>query len=561
MNIVPNSNPTQAIEWLSQGNNIGLKDGTFFCHDWQYKVSTIFHRKEQQKEVQKIVNFIKENLNTASIEQKQVWLKLSDIVIKKYARNGNVGKIVALFDREIATQKNEVAFSHPKHVAAFQKWKNNDMSEALYQKHPEFCTFLESSGLLSQIKVTRSEGEAQVRPKEIDGEAALFVDGEWMKWPQLKNDFEVVYSPTYQENFIVKKETREVFTYLDNGKGLQPHHPYLTELSPISKLNEEEYQNVLKKAHCFIRPDEMELTEVERAQRNENRPFVIQIVSSLIDGSNVKASQLYRSKHAYLRLVVGKDNPQLKISKGDVYGIGYRTKHKIHLPLTSSQGQFRSPDSYEYKMSKEQVVTNIPVSKEEARAFYKYTQGYFRDSTNLGKAIGFHFVKQNCTSYVRKSLQAAGIQVPTEIAVNDLLWEIAPNWILSIGKFLKKAKEQASVGFAHCITFLPSSIKKGYHFIAAKVKDLTLKLFDAIAAVSLIPLKAVLGDGLGNGGVAFASPGENKKNKIVPQLKNWKTWFQISNYKFNLPFVLQNWQREQASTFIFERPIKLAIVP
>lgn len=555
MNTVSNSNPIEALDWLSQGKDIGLKENKFFCYGWKDKATVFLHLKSERKEVQKIIDFIQGNLQIASNEGKQEWLTLSNVIIKKYASNRNVGKIVTVFDREIVKQGDEVTFSHPKNQASFKKWKNYGMPEALYQRHPEFCTFLETSGLLSQMKVTRDV------PKEIDGEPALTVDGQWMKWSHFKNAFEAVHSPKYNETFIVKKETRDVYTYLDNGKGLQPHHPYLTELSPISKLNDEEYQKVLEKAHCFIRSNETELTDNERNKRNEERPFIIQIVSSHIDGPQSKASRLlYRSKHPYLRLIVGKDNPQLNIRKGDVYEVGYGWKNKVPLPLIASQGQFRSPDLWEYKASKEKIVTNIPVSKDEAHAFYRYTQRYFRDGVNLGKAIGFHLVDQNCSTYVRASLQSAGITVPTEIAVNDLIHEIAPNWVRNIGAALGKAKEMVSIGVVRTIALLPPGLREGCQFIAAKIAAWSLKFFETITAFCLVPLKTALGGILGKGGVAFAFAKESK-DKIDAELTHWKAWFRLSRYRFNLPGILQRWQREQESTFISNNSVRLAIVP
>lgn len=560
MSITP-INASQAIGWLSQGKAIGLKDNKFYCYDWKDNVRAVFHQKDERNELQKIVNLIQKNLEGSSGDNKAQWLKLSTAVIKKYANDGKMGKVVAVFDRQLVKQGNIVSFSHPKNQAALEKWKKYDMEEELYKKHPEFSTFLETSGLLSQIKVTRSEGNTAVRPKEIDGEAALFVNGEWMKWSQLKATFEAVYSSHYHETFVIHKETRDVYTFLDNGRGLQPHHPFLTELSPVSKLNEEEYQKVLDKAHCFIRPEEASLTDADRAELNKDRSFVIQIVSSYTSGSKTKAGDLiYHSKHPYLRLIVGEDNPQLNIKKGDVYEVGYGWKKAVKLPLIASQGQFRSPDLWEYKSVKDRIVTNVPVSKEEAHAFYKFTQRYHRDGVNLGKATGFHLIRQNCTTYVRSALQAAGVTLPTEIALDDLLREITPNWFKTLGAGLKWIAKTAGAGISRAVTLLPRAVKDKCDWVAAKVKEVALKAFVTIAAVCSIPLRFLLGGGLGTGGVAFAPPGKPEK-RINPELANLKAWLSLSHYKFNLPGILQRWQREQASTFVSHNPIKLAIVP
>ena len=107
-------------------------------------------------------------------------------------------------------------------------------------------------------------------PLEKFGEAGLIVEGHFMPWTQIKKNFECVYSPLYHEKFIVHKQTREVYTYLDNHKGLQNHHPFLTEMNPISVLDQNDYQKVWQKAKTFVRDDERNLLKAELEQKNED---------------------------------------------------------------------------------------------------------------------------------------------------------------------------------------------------------------------------------------------------------------------------------------------------
>lgn len=556
------SNSSQALEWLSQGKNISLKGNEFICCERKNKFLAVFYKKHERKELQKVTNFIQTNLKSAQENNRECLFNLSNAIITKYANNKNVEKIIALFERKIVKQGNNKNFSHPSNQASFNKWKKYEMPEELYKKHPEFCSFLESSGLLSQIKITRDSNN-ELRPKEIDGEAAIFVNGEWMKWPQLNETFEAVYSSTYQETFIVKKNTREVYTYLDNGKGLQPHHPFLTEFTPVSVLNEDDYQKVLKKAHCFIRPQEAHLSESDRNKMNEDRTFIIQVVTTFDKGPNTKSAKLRNTTHAFVRLIVGKDNPQLNIKKGEVYEVGYfrQSSKSLKAPLLKAdQGRFRSPDSYEYKTGSGKVITSIPVAKEEARAFYLYTQRYFRDGVNLGKFTGFHFVHQNCSTYVRAALQAAGIAVPTQISFNNLFYAFIPNWIRSIGQKLATAKNATTKQLDRTIGFLPSGFRNRLRSAVSKVVHFVSKFFEGVTAFSVgVPLKAALGGLTGEGGVAFKTP--ESEPQIQPELSNWKRWFNLSNYKINMPGVLRDWQQEQPSTFVSENPIKMAIVP
>ncbi|MFT4554589.1 MAG: hypothetical protein ACI9S8_003243 [Chlamydiales bacterium] len=89
------------------------------------------------------------------------------------------------------------------------------------------------------MKVTRDKFHI------IGGVPHIKYKNRFISFAELKERFEVVYAPHYHEKLLVKKENQIVHTYLDNGHGLQAHHPFLTELNPISHINEEEYNRVM----------------------------------------------------------------------------------------------------------------------------------------------------------------------------------------------------------------------------------------------------------------------------------------------------------------------------
>lgn len=444
--------------------------------------------------------------------------------------------------------------NHPKD-AAYCKWIHYGMPPEMYNKHPEFCRFMEKSGLLSQMKVTKD------KPMEIDGEPCILVKGEWMAWSKLHAEFEFVDSVRYHERFIVHRESRDVYTYLDNGKGLQPHHPYLTENNPTTVITEEEYEKVRAKALEFVRSGEENLSAEKRAELNAHRTFVIQVVTSYVKGPNTNAHELLQNpKHPYLRLIVGADMPKKGLHQGDVIEVGYGWKDKILIPFAVSQGRFRSPDVWEYIPSEEKVVTSMPVTADEAVAFNDYTLQYHRNEVNLGNPIGFHLARQNCSTYVRAALGVAGIKVPTEISLPEAMKRMAPDWFAVVGRTFSYIGKEALKQVKWTIQMLPKRVQGVLTKVAIKVNQLFETLFGAATALTLVPASIALGGALGEGGAAFVQPNETPC-EIRPTLSDWKNWFRLSSYRGNLPAVLQEWQRKQASTVVYKKPVKLTVVP
>lgn len=545
-------NALQAMQWLINNEAIVLNDDqTFEKSAFSTRVYYWLHRDEARFQTQKIVDFIQANLAKSSKLDQQEWLRFAALFIKKHHRDGNLTSIVKIFDRSIVSYRETTSFEHPKNQASFARWTRNGMPVDIFVKHPEFCQFLESSNLQSQIKVTRQT------IVEIDGEPAILVDGQLMKWSEFKENFESIYSRFYKEKFIVKKSTREVFTYLDNGKGLQKHHPYQTELPIISKLNQAGYEKELAEAKKFVRSNEAHLSSEEHEKLNLSRCFVLQILSSSVKTRDTNFSRLLtKPQHPFLHLIAGRDIPELNISKGEVLGVGYEWKNKVRTPLVASQGQFRSPDRWIYKSVEERVVTNIAITPEEAQELCIYTLKYHRDSVNLGNEIGFHMLRQNCTTFIKAAAKAAGITLPVEIPLTNLIKEIAPDWMRKIGSAYSQAKTSCSAFLRKVGQLLPTCLKDGIAYISQKINALVTRFFSFIAALSLVPVNAVLGGHSGEGGDAFGPPKKPTKH-ITPPLKNWKTWLDISSYRFTLPGILQRWQKQQPSTVIYRNPLKL----
>jgi len=545
------------IHWVSQGKPIKVEGDQLVKCTAGNRIKRHLSKSHNDKEIQKVATFILSQLKNADTVDKSSLLNLADSFVRQNHGKGSI----QLFDREVGCHRPKIEYCHRGNQAGLLKWERNGLPSEIYQKHPEFCRFLEDSKILSQMKVTRDT------LNEIEGEPAITVNGQPMKWSDLQKQFEFVHSTQYNETFVINKNPsdvvnyRGVYTYLDNGRGLQPHHPYRSERTPVSNLDDEGYEKVLAKAHEFIRPGEEDLSEEERTERNGERPFILQLVTSNVKGPNTNVHNLLlNAKHPYIRLIMGKSNPEINTVKGQVYEVGYGWRQKVKIPFIATQGQFRSPDVWEYNPCEKKVVTNIPLSQSEARALNDYTAKYHRDSINLGRSIGFHLTRQNCSSYINAALNVAGISVPTEISLVNLIKDISPNWLKQVGRCYQSTKKRGSLLLEKVFGFIPQSLKN----VVSKVRKAFVKavhaMAEAVVAFFASLVRLSLGAHKGNGGQAFVAP-DSAPKKIVADAADVNKWYKLSSYRINLPGVLQRWQHEQASTVVYDKPMRLAIVP
>lgn len=530
----------EADSLLSRGKTLKLQDNKLTsesaCGRFWRKLSA----RSNLKALTKISDFILNRLNESKKEPEiQSLLRVGKKWLKKHLKNRSCSKVLKAFDRALGKFDNEYLYLHPNNQAEFAKWRKYKFNEIAFRTHPKFCDFLIKTKLSSQMKVTRDNIHM------IGGIPHIKYKNRFISHEELTERFEVVDAPRYNEALLVKKEDRTVHTYLDNGYGLQPHHPFLTELNPISHIDEKDYNKVMQSARKFIREEEKDLTENERENLNEKRPYIIQVVTSLVKGSNNKMIELVqRRKHPYLRIIAGENNPVSHTLKGNVYEVGFGWKKRPLFPLGAVQGQFRSIDRWEFKDCQEKVVTNIPVSREEALKLYLFTIRHHRDGVNLGKEIGFQLSTQNCSVFVRKALEVAGIKAPTEATLFGVLARGAGRKPKPDRKYAKVKKENSNTGDTK-----PPKYTKG-------VKSYFKRFFGGLTTLFLTPLGCCLGGAIGEGGRAFPGEGDSM---VEPPLQNWKNYFKLTRH--NLPGILQEWQRNQASTEIYKNPIRLTIVP
>ena len=532
--------------WLDSGKSLSVQDGEFVKDSWRVRVKRFFDNTENTSRVSEVTELLLQKLSSLEPSEERVALAdLGNKFIKRYSNSKDLQKTMIRVDRALLEYRAEEGYFHPKNSNDFTKWKRYGFPEEVFHQYPEFVQYLLTTPLASQMKVTRDEICV------MDDEPKVLVESRWTSRDEIQERFSCEDAPDFNERFFVEKTTRRVFTYLDNGEGLQPHHPFRdVQPKPISRLNDEDYDRTIEMARRFVRIGEEGLTDAEHAELNEDRNFSLQIVSSYVDGPDTNATELLqRRKHPWIRVVCGRDNPELGTQKGDVIEVGFGWSKKPFLPGIALTGRFRNEDLWNYQPAKERVVTNIAITPEEAREIYQYTMRYHADSLNLGRQIGFNLGEQNCSAFVHYAVKAAGVEVPTQSTVNDIIKKVSPNWMKMIWRGAANIK-------AKTYHRLPSPLK----MVAEKVGRFVMKIIDFIFAPLSNFLLFLVGGAFGENGRAFVES-EQEDQEMQPPLRIQSMWVNLRNRKLHLPGILQEWQRKQPSTVIYQNPTKLSIVP
>lgn len=552
-------NVTEAWQWIQEGtpwcvvDETVVKEGTLQGFYRQCRKSLL------GREVEKLVPLITKAFQDAHGDAEARTCKdLCDYCIVHYQgqRYGEkCNQCLRDLDRLLSRERPGGTFLHKDNKSLHDRWIRDGYPQEIFFQYPDFCDFLSSSQLLSQMKVTRDT------IRVLDGQVCLLVEGRWTPWPEINERFEWVYSARYRDKFIRSRDTYEVFTYLDNGLGLQRHHPYIDALRPVSNLGQAALATTLEKAREFLRPEEVTLSPEQRAANNKTRNFIVQVVTSKEKSPNINVVSLFRGpRHAFLRLLAGEEMPEMGLSIGDVLDFGFWPKAREWTAGIAQVGNFRGPDAWEYVVAEERVVTHIAITREEARRLLTFATKYHRNAVNLGQEVNFNTAYQNCCVFVRTALAEANIDVPTKIYLFPLLWRMAPDWIQAIGRLFVAAQQHVKSLHGHVVALLPKFVSAGYVFVATTVQDIALRVYSAAFAFILTPVRIFL-SGVpinGDSGEVFARKTESLQDADIPY-RNWKDLFRLSKHHYNVPFVVQEWQLAQPSTVVHPHPLRLTI--
>ncbi len=456
------------------------------------------------------------------------------------SQDQSLSSSLAELDRQASRFHSDNRYVHPANTALLAKFINARQPAAIFHAHPHFVRFLHESKILSQLKVTQDVLRIN------QGHPQILVEGQWTNAAEVMRRFHFEYSDAFDDVFVLDAEN-EVYTYLDNGLGLQKYHPHLDiGQVPISRLTNDQLSLVQQKAAAFQRIGDVD------------KPFVLQVITSRTDRGNSNLSKTLRNpRHAYMRLIAGDNLPNRGISKGDVYEFGFGWTRPSNLPLESIQGKFRSPDPWEYMPSTERYVTNLPITAQEAENVVSYIRKAHNSNINIGRKIGFQIAQQNCTVFVRRAVEKAGIAIPTEIKLHDVIYAISPHILRNLGSFIKKFYFSTRDRLHQAIDdYSPGPIARKTLAFLRQIEITAHRALEACIAFGLAPMRLALGGGAGHGGDNLIS-----EERIQPQGKRLKNLFSLKSYRYNLPFILQQWQLQQASTEIYHNPLQLTIVP
>ena len=188
---------------------------------WQERVVFFFRPKYRTEQVEKIVNFVAKKLSELDSgdkfdDYKEVW----DACVVTYQKDKKLSKMLEEKERKVCRKCKDIAFQHFQNQSLDNKMKRNGYNPNIFREFPEIVLFLEESGLLSQMKITRDNIIIE------DGEPTILVEGKRMPWSEFKNKFRWEFAGIEfrNEKFIVcndptSKNNNEVYTYLDNRKG------------------------------------------------------------------------------------------------------------------------------------------------------------------------------------------------------------------------------------------------------------------------------------------------------------------------------------------------------
>lgn len=525
------------LDIANRSKSFSLKEDKFISDDFNAKLKKRFNLKYSKNEALKIINYVLEKIKFSINfqELKRPTIALANRVIRLFSNMASIKTNLLILDRALLQIKLHKNFILKENSILFQKWQNYGLKEELFYEYPNFSDFMMRSTLASQMKITSDN------IKIIDNEPAILVEGKWTKFLEIENRFSYKYSAFYKEIFIFEKSTNEVFSYLPNSRGLQKFHPYLNAFDEVGKIQNNEYKNALKEALKFER---------NYLENKSKYKHILQIVTSkeksrsnILKDSNFSEFASYQ--HPFIRFIDG-DSKKVNILG---YNLGFKARLNI---LKTFLGKFRSLDIWEYKSCDKKIVTNIALTDNEKEKFFNFCKKFINDDIKFGKKIAFHYMRQNCTSFVKNALEyATNEKISAELYLHELIYYLAPEILRKLSLFIKQSIHSLK---NLTLKIFPKFVEKSVNFLIAKIQD----IFNAIIAFSISIFASFLGAFSGNVARRLNNPESNQK--FYPPLSKFLNWFNYSNYKIDFPSKLVFWQLKQKSTIIFDRPKKLRII-
>lgn len=289
---------------------------------------------------------------------------------------------------------------------------SQDLTSILVE-HADFADFLRKSGLLYAIRgyqrtLEKSNSDERLPIQQgilldDDRHPQMLVDGNWMKWSELKEL--VTYDPV-RKAIVSKNDPQKEWNYY-YPNGLIPQSRFHSVV-PTYKLSEAELESLR-----------------ERAESNEEKTHFIQVFTS--DNSMISTLS-----HTALRLI---DN------EGSLYSLGFETTPEIDPPSSvllarTKEGAVASRDYDEFRPFAKRRVTTVALTEAQYEAAMDRVTAYSK------KKLKFTHTHQNCTTFVADIMKAAGHEVDVRCTLIDGLYGLLPKVksIPLIGPALEKVR-------------------------------------------------------------------------------------------------------------------------
>ncbi len=363
-----------------------------------------------------------------------------------------------------------------------KKWEEFGFSSQIAKEHPDFVTFLFTSGIIFSIVMFRNSFGDQGLDVDSYGHPLLKVDGVWTRWDAIKDKIE--YDPK-REAVIAIADRSRMYNYIMPQGLVQKHNARYDELYSVAKVTSEQKEEIQKEAEKFWQAN-------DEVDPGKTKDCVLQVVTTrrdLFKRSWWTENLLDNTpEHVSMRLID---------KEGNLYSFGMKMPPSearrvfAYLPftyLTTATANVSTPDYEEARRFDERRVTSIPLTSERKDAIIQ-----FINEIN-SKDLSFNVAKQNCNKLAQIVLGIAGVEVNTRISFGSLFFRLlpSPSRLPLVGGFFStvhKVVQAVSNFFSTLVSYVPKPIIRVFTVLT----DAALFLPRLIQTVSLNILAIILG--------------------------------------------------------------------
>ncbi len=449
------------------------------------------------------------------------------------------------FQKAKKTQPKETAPTDKKTINTWAKfgWTGNSTPHRDFSslfKHPDCVEFLRKSGLLYTIRGyqhTLDTSNGSLDPKmlnmkegirlDTDGHPLLLVNGDWMRWENLKHSVE--YDPK-KKIIVSKNQPSEEWNYF-SPNGLCQRGRY-NDLYPIYPLSQNDQATLKAHGEKFFRGN------VPQELQDQKKWHYMQVFTS-------HNSLIAKLSHVGLRLIN---------KEGEVHSFGFETLETDtpflqQYTVGSYNAGITSLDYDEFKPFKSRRVTTIPLTDEQ------YNQAMERVTTHSKKTLRFNRMHQNCAVYVTDIMNVAGHPVKIDCTLPELILDLGPRF-----QTIRKVKNAIKCFFQRilspCVIKLITAVRNSVIAIAKRISSFFTNLL-------------ALYFGAGKGSKPDAEIKERNLNNndglhyFNRLIETWGDTLKNEPAMIYSPARLVNWQLDQASTYThkYDGSPRFTIVP